>query len=105
MISCLPKSQLKTTVESIERHLRAADKVASTACLTTGTADLTCLKTSPLPVIVSPVKSSTTRKRGPPTPAKQKEEGDDYVILKRGRAFIKETKTFKNKSNFSRFGS
>ena len=81
MISCLPKSQLKTAVESIERHLRAADKVASTACLTTGTADLTSLKTSPLPVIVSPVKSSTTRKRGPPTPTKQKEEGDDDVIL------------------------
>ena len=67
MISCLPKSDLKTAVQSIRRHLRAAENLASTACLTTGTADLTCLKTSPLPVMISPVKSATTRKRGPPT--------------------------------------
>ena len=80
MISCLPKSQLKTAVESIQRHLRAADNIASTACLITVTADLTSLKTS-LPVIVSPVKSYTTRKRSPPTPTKQKEEGGDDVIL------------------------
>ena len=85
MISCLPKSQLKTAVESIERHLKAADKVASTACLTTGTADLISLKTS-LPVIVSPVKSSTTRKRAPPNrtvpgSAIQEEERDDDIII------------------------
>ena len=111
MISCLPKSQLKTAVESIERHLRTADKVASTAYLTTGTADLTSLKTSPLSVIVSPVKSSTTRKKGPPNrtvpaPAIQEEEGDDDVIIEHEEEpFSKKPKPLKKQSNFSRFGS
>ena len=61
------------------------------------------LKTSPLPVIVSPVKSSTTRKRGPPNrvvpvPPIQEEEGDDDVIIEHEEEhFSKKQKSSKSR--------